>query len=330
VSDTTDSREITLHGGATHPQREAPPSLGQISVFLEGTLLRTLPLNVPVVTIGRTPANVLPLPHPAISRAHAELRVTPEAVILTDTGSANGTFVNGVRLAPQQPVQLAPGSEIQLGPFVLRYEAEVPSAPSADVPSEAHDGSVAEAVAATPMAMPPAVFVPARPPRATLTVPPPTDTVSSYLDFLPVIFADGDFLGRFLLIFQSIWEPLEYRQDHMDMYFDPLTAPEPFLRWLAEWLGVAVTGVSEEGRLRMLLGEAVELYRWRGTRYGLTRMIEVCTGLTPIVAESPSNPAILRIRVQVPAEANVDRDTIERLVKVNKPAHTGYILELVA
>jgi phage tail-like protein len=180
------------------------------------------------------------------------------------------------------------------------------------------------------MAVPPAVFVPARPPRGTHPVPQPTDPVSSYLDFLPVIFADNDFLGRFLLIFQSIWEPLEYRQDHMDMYFDPRTAPEPFLRWLADWLGVVVGGVSEEGRLRTLLGEAVELYRWRGTRYGLTRMIEVCTGLTPIVAESATNPAVLHIRVSVPPEAKVDRDTIERLVRVNKPAHTGYILELVA
>jgi phage tail-like protein len=130
------------------------------------------------------------------------------------------------------------------------------------------------------------------------------------------------------MIFQSIWEPIEYRQDHLAMYFDPRTCPTPFLHWLADWLGVLVGPVSDEGRLRALLGEAVELFRWRGTRYGLTRMIEICTGLTPFVAEVASDPAVLHIRVSVPPESNVDRDTIERLIKANKPAHTAYLLEV--
>jgi hypothetical protein len=29
----------------------------------------------------------------------------------------------------------------------------------------------------------------------------------------------------------------------------------------------------------------MDLYRWRSTRYGLTRMIEVCTGLTPEISD---------------------------------------------
>jgi phage tail-like protein len=159
-------------------------------------------------------------------------------------------------------------------------------------------------------------------------VPPPAEPVSSYLDFLPVIFQDGDFLGRFLLIFQSIWEPLEQRQDHMDMYFDPRTCPVPFLAWLADWFGVSIGQVADEGRLRNLLSEAVELYRWRGTRYGMTRLIEVCTGITPLIVETPTNPSILHIRVWVPPSSGVDRDTIERLVQAHKPAHTAYLLEV--
>ena len=70
-------------------------------------------------------------------------------------------------------------------------------------------------------------------------------------------------------MFQAIWEPLEHRQDHMDMFFDPKTYPAPFL----QSLGVNVIGQAvEEGRLRSLVGEAVDLYRCRGTRYGLTRL----------------------------------------------------------
>ena len=108
--DNTSSRDVTLTGGTPHARVDPPASdAGQLLVFFEGQLVRSFPLNVLVVTIGRIPANVLPLPHPSVSRAHAELRVAPDAIIVTDMGSANGTFVNDVRLAPQQPVQLTHG-----------------------------------------------------------------------------------------------------------------------------------------------------------------------------------------------------------------------------
>jgi phage tail-like protein len=318
-----------VSGGAPQQQPVGPTDEGQLQVYMDGTLVRTFALNVPLVTMGRTPANVLPLPHPSVSRAHADLRVSPEAVILTDRNSANGTFVNDVRLAPEQPVQLVHGSIVRIGPFVIRYAATV----AAGVENAAGAEPVEERPAppeATPVlvTVPPALFEPAQPPRAAHQMPLPMEAISSYLEFLPVIFHDGDFLGRFLMIFQSIWEPLEYRQDHMDMYFDARTCPAPFLTWLADWLGISVGQVMEEGRLRSLLGEAVELYRWRGTRYGLTRLIEVCTGLTPVIAEAPSNPAVLHIRVTIPSDTQLDREAIERLIREHKPAHTAYRLEV--
>jgi phage tail-like protein len=336
VTDEHQPLDSTLTGAS--PVRQQPAAqpasdVGQLLIYAEGRLVRSLALNVPVVTIGRTPANVLPLPHPSVSRAHADLRVSPEGVILTDRGSANGTFVNDVRLAPEQPVQLVHGASIRIGPFMLRYQSTSAPAPESAVatqpPSSEPPPDAVNAEPAAPVEpVPPAVYAAVSPPRPRYLVPLPADPVSSYLDFLPVIFQDGDFLGRFLLIFQSIWEPLEHRQDHMDMYFDAKTCPEPFLQWLSDWLGVNVGQVAEEGRMRSLIGEAVELYRWRGTRYGLTRLIEICTGVTPLIAETPSNPAVLHIRVALPPESQVDRDTIERLVKEHKPAHTAYLLEV--
>jgi phage tail-like protein len=339
VIENTPPSDVTLTGGGGTSQRQAQAAqpaadVGQLLVYAEGHLVRSFALNIPVVTIGRTPANVLPLPHPSVSRAHADLRVSPEGVIVTDRGSANGTFVNDVRLAPEQPVQLVHGSNIRIGPFVLRYVVTPPLGPAEEEsapPSAEERPSSSTATAPEQVHVPPAVFVAPPLPRQPVAVELPIEPVSSYLDFLPVIFQDGDFLGRFLLIFQSIWEPLEHRQDHIDMYFDPRTCPAPFLQWLADWLGVKVVGQAlEEGRLRSLVGEAVELYRWRGTRYGLTRLIEVCTGVTPIIVEAPDNPAVLHIRVAVPPDTNVDRDMIERLVQDHKPAHTAYLLEVFA
>jgi len=329
VIERTGPGDSTMQGGATHQPGAPQPGLAQVVIYLEGRVARTLALNVPIVTIGRTPANLLPLPHESVSRSHAELRVSPEGVILTDMGSANGTFLGDVRLAPQQPVQLTNGTVFRIGPFMLRYEAA--SAPAEPAPEATMEERPApQKSEPVPLPVPAPVYAASPPPRETHIVPLPNDPVSTYLDFLPVIFQDGDFLGRFLLIFQSIWEPLEHRQDHLAMYFDPRTSPEPFLHWLADWLGVVVGPVSDEGRLRMLLGEAVELYRWRGTRYGLTRMIEITTGITPLIGESPEDPAVLRIRVSVPPESRVDRDAIERLIVANKPAHAAYLLEVFA
>ena len=48
----------------------------------------------------------------ALSRRHAQL--DPVALTLTDLGSANGTFVDGVRLAPQASVPLAVGATFTL------------------------------------------------------------------------------------------------------------------------------------------------------------------------------------------------------------------------
>jgi phage tail-like protein len=325
VIENTPSGDATLTGAAARAQTEGPALARRLQVYSDGRLERVLELNVPLVTIGRSPANVLPLPHPSVSRSHADLRISPEAVIITDRSSANGTWLDDVRLAPDQPVQLVHGAVIRIGPFVLRYEATLPAQGQPEVqPAPPPPTPV-------PTPAPPAMFEPAPPPRPVHQLPPPAETVSSYLDFLPVIFQDGDFLGRYLMIFESVWEPLEHRQDHMDMYFDPRTCPASFLPWLADWFGIGVDQVAqlaEEGRLRNLIGEAVELYRWRGTRYGLTRLIEVCTGVTPLIAETPENPAVLHIRVSIPPESKVDRSTIERLVQEHKPAHTAYLLEV--
>ena len=276
--------------------------VGELIVRLDGSVLRTLPLGGPVLSIGRTPDNELSLPHPTVSGRHAELRLTSDGVVLTDTGSLNGTYVEGVRVPPHQPLRLSAGSAFRIGPFVLSLRlnedngaAEPPPPPA---PVEQADGR------------------PAYPP------PDPPGEVSSYLEFLPLIFQDGPFLGRFLLLFESVWEPLEQRQDHLSMYVDPRTCPASVLPWLAGWFDAPIGAAWSEARTRSVIAEAMDLNRWRGTEYGLARMIELCTGTQPDIRPSEDDPSVLHIRVP----AAVERRLVEDLVVRHKPAHTGYIL----
>lgn len=91
------------------------------------------------ITIGRRTGNSLILPNDAyISGKHAEITSDPTGVYLTDTGSTNGTFVNGQRLAHQKPQLLVEGDEIQLGQTRYRFtpEAEVAAEADPDVYAE--------------------------------------------------------------------------------------------------------------------------------------------------------------------------------------------------
>src|SRR5689334_19143082 len=49
--------------------------------------------------VGTSPVTCLKLTDPAVSRRHLALEVSEHGLRLTDLGSTNGTFVNGVRVS---------------------------------------------------------------------------------------------------------------------------------------------------------------------------------------------------------------------------------------
>jgi hypothetical protein len=54
-----------------------------------------------------------------VSRTHAVIKAVENGYVLIDLRSANGTWINGERLAPGKPYDLASGSVIQLGRLKL-------------------------------------------------------------------------------------------------------------------------------------------------------------------------------------------------------------------
>lgn len=51
----------------------------------------------------------------SISRIHARFDMEGEKVLLTDMNSTNGTYKNGLRMQPQETVELEPGDEVRFG-----------------------------------------------------------------------------------------------------------------------------------------------------------------------------------------------------------------------
>lgn len=71
--------------------------------------------------LGREPGLPGTIDDASVSRRHAHLRWNGTAVVLTDLGSKNGTFVNGVRVSG--PVSPVDGDEVRLGLVTFVYRA---------------------------------------------------------------------------------------------------------------------------------------------------------------------------------------------------------------
>lgn len=57
-----------------------------------------------------------------VSRRHARIWHQSDGYVVEDLQSANGTFVNGKRIAPNLPTTVATGDEISFGTLLVRIE----------------------------------------------------------------------------------------------------------------------------------------------------------------------------------------------------------------
>jgi pSer/pThr/pTyr-binding forkhead associated (FHA) protein len=84
------------------------------------------------VSIGRSSECDVVLYDPGVSRRHARLTIEGEAVYVEDSGSANGTKVNGELIPREERRQLEDGDRIILGPVVFGFTTQVqPEEPAA-------------------------------------------------------------------------------------------------------------------------------------------------------------------------------------------------------
>lgn len=102
---------------------------------------------------------------------------------------------------------------------------------------------------------------------------------SLYTGFLPQMYREVDFIGRFLKIFEQTFEPAFHVSESLWAYLDPLTAPRAMLPFLAHWQGWELFPGLDRQRQRQLLKDAFVLHQWRGTRRGLRLYLHLYTGL---------------------------------------------------
>ncbi|MGW8761408.1 FHA domain-containing protein [Streptomyces sp. NPDC055815] len=94
-----------------------PPRL----VGHQGSLAgQQFPIGATPLTLGRNGDNSVVITEGNVSRFHAEVRRERHGFVLYDSGSSNGTRVNGTRVTSHE---LQPGDLIEIGTETLRFEA---------------------------------------------------------------------------------------------------------------------------------------------------------------------------------------------------------------
>lgn len=169
----------------------------------------------------------------------------------------------------------------------------------------------------------------------------PDRAASTYLQYLPAIFRQDPFAGRFLLAFETILsgpgvagQPgLEETIGGLARYFDPQTTPEEFLGWLASWVALSLRADWDAQTKRDFVAEIVPLYRLRGTPAGLQRMLEIYTReAVSIEDDFDAPPHFFQVKLTL-SEADstrlrVKQEIARAIVDQEKPAHTFYALKV--
>lgn len=110
-----------------------------VVVTLNSRVIERRKLNQEETTIGRMGENDIVIKNLAVSKHHAKIYTKEEKVVIKDLGSANGTFVNGIRI---EETELTTGDVIIIGKYVLKLYHEESLRPLKDCAFQGDGGTV--------------------------------------------------------------------------------------------------------------------------------------------------------------------------------------------
>lgn len=174
------------------------------------------------------------------------------------------------------------------------------------------------------------------------------------LDTLPGIYRDpvaGALLAALCEAFDRSLAPVHTVLDNFPAHLDPRTTPPDVLEWLADWVGIALDGVDDDGRRRELVLNAGRSHALRGTARGLRETVAMAFGVAATAVDVVDSGAsawstvtgaalpgerpaevLVRVRRTAPLpreESDDDLRRLDRLVTALVPAHVPHRVELV-
>jgi phage tail-like protein len=126
--------------------------------------------------------------------------------------------------------------------------------------------------------------------------------------------------------------------------------PSEFLTWLAGWVALTLRDDWTDDHKRKFIANAVQLYRLRGTKVGVTKFVQIYTGGPPVeISEEAAElqlgvhsrigddtivgggaPFFFRVKLTTsdPLAFQKQADMVSALVELQKPAHTSFTLDV--
>ena len=112
----------------------------------------------------------------------------------------------------------------------------------------------------------------------------------SFVDYLPEFYRSNrenfEFLDRFLGMYQSMILDLQEEVVNISHYLDSDVTTTEFLHWLAEWVAIDDVFRWDEQKLRNFIKQSFSIYKLKGTKEGLERVIELYLGQKPRIVET--------------------------------------------
>lgn len=264
--------------------------------------------------VGRGGDNSLVLNHREISRQHMRIVWRDDnKYLVEDLNSSNGVWFNETRIPPRVPQEIEVGDVIRCGPYVFTLERliypqpvqarpQLPASPEPSLPML--NGQEMGHLAGIPQDR------------------------STWLQYLPAIYSDDEFLGRYLLIFESLFSPLIWIVDNFDMYLSPEVAPPAWLQWMASWFDLLLLPELPIDRQREIMRQVGWLFMRRGTPAGLQRLLQLYFGVTPEIIEDDVCHFVVRLPLSE-SSSSLGPEVANRLIDSQKPAFASYDLEII-
>jgi phage tail-like protein len=151
---------------------------------------------------------------------------------------------------------------------------------------------------------------------------------------LPVGMVEDNFLVRFVSMFQEVADTVVGQIDNLPHMFDVTVAPPAMVRALGRWVGLDWVDPSlPDGLQRRIVSEYFSMLRWRGTRRGMTQLLELISDAPAVVEESgglfvegecPADVGHVVLRVESSGWAT--NEDLLRIVRAELPASVTFEL----
>lgn len=176
-------------------------------------------------------------------------------------------------------------------------------------------------------------------------------------------FQEDNFLEKFLWAFERIllggepdtdvvfpFDGLEETINDIALIFDPCQTPEKFLTWLSEWTSFTLRSDFDIDIQREFIANIIQLYRHRGTKKNLQKLLKIFTIGEPLIVETNESgfqigvhstidvdtylgggvphffKVIIALQRNTPEIQERQMEIAYGLIELEKPAHTYFTL----